>query len=224
MIEFVLDREVFPRLALRPGLGYAIATFTRWVILIVGTLLALAALGIDTTKLTLVAGALSVGIGFGLQHVVNNFASGLILIVERPCQRRRPGRGRAVDRLDPAHRYSLVEPADHARGGGHRAQLGPDLEGGRQLDPLGPAAALRHRRQRRLRFAAGAGAALLVEAAGEVPEILAVPPPLAVFRGFGASSLDFRLLAWVQTIDLGLQAQNALRVAILRKLDSAGIV
>ena len=82
--EFVLDREVFPRLALRPGVGYAIATFTRWVILIVGTLLALAALGIDTTKLTLVAGALSVGIGFGLQHVVNNFASGLILIVERP--------------------------------------------------------------------------------------------------------------------------------------------
>ena len=82
--EFVLDREVFPRLALRPGVGYAIATFTRWVILIVGTLLALAALGIDTTKLTLVAGALSVGIGFGLQHVVNNFVSGLILIVERP--------------------------------------------------------------------------------------------------------------------------------------------
>jgi small-conductance mechanosensitive channel len=72
--EFVLDREVFPRLQLRPGVGYAIATFTRWVILIVGTLLALAALGIDTTKLTLVAGALSVGMGFGLKHVVNNFA------------------------------------------------------------------------------------------------------------------------------------------------------
>ena len=50
------------------------------------------------------------------------------------------------------------------------------------------------------------------------------PPPLVVFKGFSASSLDFRLLAWVKSIDLGLQAQNALRVAVLRKLDSAGMV
>jgi small-conductance mechanosensitive channel len=64
---------------------------------------------------------------------------------------------------------------------------------------------------------------LLVEAAREVPEIMTHPPPLAMFKGFGESSLDFRLLAWVQTVDVGLQAQNALRVAILRKLDKAGI-
>jgi small-conductance mechanosensitive channel len=64
---------------------------------------------------------------------------------------------------------------------------------------------------------------LLVEAAREVSEIMTDPPPLAVFNGFSASSMDFKLLAWVKSIDLGLQAQNALRVAILRKLDSAGI-
>ena len=63
--EFVLDREVFPRLDLRPGTGYAIATFTRWIMIIVGTVLALAALGMDMTKVTLIAGALGVGIGFG---------------------------------------------------------------------------------------------------------------------------------------------------------------
>jgi small-conductance mechanosensitive channel len=44
-----------------------------------------------------------------------------------------------------------------------------------------------------------------------------------MFVGIGGSSLEFRLLAWVETIDLALQAQNALRVAVLRKLDSAGI-
>jgi small-conductance mechanosensitive channel len=65
---------------------------------------------------------------------------------------------------------------------------------------------------------------LLVEAAREVAEIMVDPPPVAVFKGFSASSLDFRLLAWVKSVDLGLQAQNALRVAILRKLDSAGMV
>jgi small-conductance mechanosensitive channel len=64
---------------------------------------------------------------------------------------------------------------------------------------------------------------LLVEAAADVPEIMAEPRPLAMFKGFSAKSLDFRLLAWVKTIDLGLQAQNALRMAVLRKLESAGI-
>src|SRR5206468_10645332 len=64
---------------------------------------------------------------------------------------------------------------------------------------------------------------LLVEAASDVPEVMPNPAPLAMFKGFGDSSLDFRLLAWVQTVDVGLQAQNGLRVAILRKLDTAGI-
>jgi potassium efflux system protein len=64
---------------------------------------------------------------------------------------------------------------------------------------------------------------LLVEAARDVPEIMTDPAPRALFKGFGDSSLDFRLLAWVQTVDVGLQAQNALRVAILQKLDAAGI-
>jgi small-conductance mechanosensitive channel len=64
---------------------------------------------------------------------------------------------------------------------------------------------------------------LLVEAAADVPEIMVDPPPLAVFKGFSTSSLDFRLLAWVKSIDLGLQAQNALRVAVLRKLEAAAI-
>jgi small-conductance mechanosensitive channel len=64
---------------------------------------------------------------------------------------------------------------------------------------------------------------LLVEAAKDVPQIMADPAPVAMFKGFGDSSLNFTLLAWVPTVDVGLQAQNALRVAILRKLDLAGI-
>jgi small-conductance mechanosensitive channel len=64
---------------------------------------------------------------------------------------------------------------------------------------------------------------LLVEAAKDVPQIMSDPAPVAMFKGFGGSSLDFTLLAWVPTVDVGLQAQNALRVAILRKLDQAGI-
>ncbi len=64
---------------------------------------------------------------------------------------------------------------------------------------------------------------LLVEAARDVPEIMKDPAPRAMFKGFGDSSLNFTLLAWVPTVDVGLEAQNALRVAILRKLEGAGI-
>ena len=222
--EFVLDREVFPRLQLRPGVGYAIATFTRWVILIVGTLLALAALGIDTTKLTLVAGALSVGIGFGLQHVVNNFASGLILIVERP-----------VSVGDLVEIGPLI---GEIRRIGIRSSSLRTMQGAEVIVPNSDLTSkevvnwTRSDRQRRyeIEISVAYGSqpeqvmSLLVEAAREVAEIMADPPPLAEFKGFSASSLDFRLLAWVKSVDLGLQAQNALRVAILRKLDSAGIV
>ena len=49
------------------------------------------------------------------------------------------------------------------------------------------------------------------------------PPPRVVFKGIGDTSLNFTLLAWVATVDLGFQAQNALRVAMLKKLEGAGI-
>jgi small-conductance mechanosensitive channel len=221
--EFVLDREVFPRLQLRPGVGYAIATFTRWVILIVGTLLALAALGIDTTKLTLVAGALSVGIGFGLQHVVNNFASGLILIVERPVSV-----GDLVEigpLIGEIRRIGIRSSSLRTMQGAEVVVPNSDLTSNQVVNWT------RSDRQRRydidVSVADGAQPEqvmlLLVEAAREVSEIMTDPPPLAVFNGFSASSMNFKLLAWVKSIDLGLQAQNSLRVAILRKLDSAGI-
>ena len=82
----VLELDVYPHLGLDPGVDYTITTVVRYTILLVGTLMALAAVGVDTNKLTVVAGALSVGIGFGLQNIVNNFVSGLILLFERPVR------------------------------------------------------------------------------------------------------------------------------------------
>ncbi|MBV8586500.1 MAG: mechanosensitive ion channel [Verrucomicrobia bacterium] len=59
---------------------------SHYTILLIGFLVALGALGIDLTKVTILAGAFSVGIGFGLQNVINNFVSGLILLFERPIK------------------------------------------------------------------------------------------------------------------------------------------
>ena len=85
-LRFLLDEEVYPRARLQRGMPYAISTLTRYVVLFLGFLLAIAATGIDLDRIALLAGALGVGIGFGLQNVVNNFVSGLILLFERPVQ------------------------------------------------------------------------------------------------------------------------------------------
>ena len=65
---------------------YAISTMLHYVLLVAGFVVAIAALGFDLTKFTILAGALGVGLGFGLQTIVNNFVSGLILLFERPVK------------------------------------------------------------------------------------------------------------------------------------------
>ena len=65
--------------------------------------------------------------------------------------------------------------------------------------------------------------ALLMAAAAEVPEIMQTPPPRVVFKGVSDTAMNFTLLAWVSTVDLGTQAQNAMRVAMVKKLEGAGI-
>jgi small-conductance mechanosensitive channel len=83
-VRFGLEEDVYGHLALERGIPYAISTMLHYAILLLGFFLALGALGIDLTKITILAGAFSVGVGFGLQNVINNFVSGLILLFERP--------------------------------------------------------------------------------------------------------------------------------------------
>jgi len=85
-VRFLLDEDIYQRFHLARGLPYAISTVLNYLILLVGFFLALAALGVDMTRFTILAGAFSVGIGFGLQNVINNFVSGLILLFERPIK------------------------------------------------------------------------------------------------------------------------------------------
>ncbi|MES2565166.1 MAG: mechanosensitive ion channel domain-containing protein [Pseudomonadota bacterium] len=86
LVRFVLDEEVYPHANLKRGLPYAISQTLHYVILVIGFFIAMAALGLDMTKFTILAGAFTVGVGFGLQNIFNNFVSGLILLFERPVQ------------------------------------------------------------------------------------------------------------------------------------------
>ncbi|MGV3741683.1 MAG: mechanosensitive ion channel family protein, partial [Burkholderiaceae bacterium] len=86
LTRFILEEEAYPKLQLERGLPYAISTVVHYMVLLTGFVLALNALKVDMTKFTILAGALSVGIGFGLQNIVNNFVSGLIVLFERPVK------------------------------------------------------------------------------------------------------------------------------------------
>ena len=86
LLRFLLEEEIYPHLRLAPGLHYSISKTLHYVILLVGFLLGLAMLGFNLTKLTILAGAFGVGLGFGMQNIVSNFVSGIILLFERPVK------------------------------------------------------------------------------------------------------------------------------------------
>src|SRR5208283_3231596 len=83
-IRFVLQEDLYQRIGVERGLSYAISKLLNYAILGLGFVLGVAALGVDFTQVSILVGAFGVGIGFGLQSVVNNFVSGLILLFERP--------------------------------------------------------------------------------------------------------------------------------------------
>jgi small-conductance mechanosensitive channel len=86
LLRRILRDRVLNRFPLGVGLKDAIARLVSYVFLVLGVIIILQTLGFDLTTLTVLAGALGVGIGFGLQNIVNNFISGLIILTERPIQ------------------------------------------------------------------------------------------------------------------------------------------
>jgi small-conductance mechanosensitive channel len=223
VVRFMLDHEILPRLDLRTGVPIAISTIVGYVLVVTGFVLAMAALGIDLTKVTLLAGAVGIGVGMGLQSVVNNFASGLILMLERPIN--------VGDQIDVGGIVGEVRRI------GVRSSTIRTVQGAEVIVPNSDLASKQvtnwtlSDRARRYEIDVGVEYGsdparvlrLLEDAAAEVPEVQKVPQPRALFTGFGDSSLDFRLFAWVESVDIGVQAQNGLRMAILRTLDAAGI-
>ncbi len=83
-IRAILQEDLLIRLNLKRGVPKAIAMITKYTLLVIGFFLAISSMGVDIDKLGFLAGGLGVGIGFGLQNIVGNFISGLILIFERP--------------------------------------------------------------------------------------------------------------------------------------------
>ena len=222
-IRFVLEEDVYPRLHLGHGLPYGISSLLHYAILCLGFLLAVGALGVDLTKLTVLTGAFGVGLGFGLRDVVNNFVSGLIVLFERPIR--------------PGDAIQMGEVAGEVRRIGIRSTMVRTPEG---ADVIVPNACLvsekvtnwtfsdRLRRlDVRVGVAYGSAPEKVLELLGGVaaahPGVLAEPPPLALFLGFGDSALNFELRAWTNRFNRWVEIRSDLGVAVYAALRGAGM-
>ncbi|MFB3818797.1 MAG: mechanosensitive ion channel family protein [Candidatus Methylomirabilales bacterium] len=195
-VRAVLHTDVFPRVRLAHGIPLALANLSRYTIVLLGFMLGLSALGVDLTKVTILIGAIGVGIGFGLQTLVGNFAAGLILLFERPIRE-----GDAIqvgDIQGQVHhigvRASTVRTTRGAEVFVPNQQLLTSsitnwTYGDRtsRIDlPVTVAVASEPRRV----------ADLLCRVAAEHPDVLKEPPPAAVCLGLGAGGLAFELRIW----------------------------
>ncbi|MEY2697966.1 MAG: hypothetical protein RL333_2104 [Pseudomonadota bacterium] len=221
--RFMLEREVLPRFRLSAGVPFAITALSQYAIAAMGFFLAMTSLGIDLTKISILAGALGVGIGFGLQNIFNNFISGLILLFERPI-----------------HVGDVIEIGS-LRGAvtriGVRSSTIKTPTGAEVLVPNGDLIAKEvinwtlSDRRRRIEITVGVAyrtpiekvLELLMRESGDMEEILDDPQPLAVFSNFGESSLDFVLYAWVEHYEDTLTVASALRARIYSSFKAEGI-
>ncbi|HEY4908792.1 MAG TPA: mechanosensitive ion channel domain-containing protein, partial [Methylomirabilota bacterium] len=223
-VRFVLEEDVYPRLLLARGLPYALSVLIHYAILLVGFLLAVAALGVDMNRVTFLTGAFGVGVGFGLQSVVNNFVSGLILLLERPIQ---VGDAIQLGDLEGSVRRIGIRSTTV------RTWLGAEV--------IVPNASLISDRvtnwtlsDRRRRIDLPVGVAygadpervldLLRVTALAVPGVIPEPAPLALFKGFGDSALDFEVRAWTDRFEDWLIIKSRLGVAVNAAFKNAGIV
>jgi len=221
-IRFVLQEDVYPRINLAPGQSYAASSLLNYVILALGFVAALGVLGVDFSKVSILAGAFGVGIGFGLQSVVNNFVSGLILLFERPIKV-----GDVVQVGSIQGRVNRI---------GMRACIVHTFQGAEIIVPNAQLITqevtnwTRSDQLRRVDLPVGAsyGTApkkaieLLESVARAHSKVLQYPAPRALFMGYGDSSINFELRAWTEFADW-VQVHSDLTVAIYDAVYAAGL-
>ena len=222
-IRQVLAEDILPSLSLPRGVGNSVSSLSYYVILFLGLLAALAAAGFQVGQLTLVFGALGVGIGFGLQDVVRNFVAGLILMFERPLQR--------GDTVEVAGMLGQVRDI------GLRATTVTTFEGADVVVPNGMLLADKMvnwtlngtRRRFDLNISTHYSEDpqrtmdLLVEIARSCSGVAATPAPACIMTGLGPGELQFNIRAWTKDFGDWVQVRTELAMKIRNGLAEAGI-
>lgn len=223
IVRVVLEEEVFPRARLRPGLPYALTSLFRYAIIFVGFILAIAALGVNVDRITVLGGAFGIGVGFGLQNVVNNFVSGLIILFERPV---RVGDAVQISDVQGEVRRIGIRSSSVRTWDGAEVVVPNSMLVSEKVTNWTP---IDRRRRITIPVNVAYGSApdevlkVLAAVAQQTADLIAVPAPLAIFLGFGDHALRFELRVWTDRLDRVDGLRSELGMAIYAALRDAGI-
>jgi small-conductance mechanosensitive channel len=223
IVRFVLEEEVYSRVKLAPGLHYSISKMVNYAILVLGFFTGIALLGFDLTRLTILVGAFGVGLGFGLQNIINNFVSGLILLFERPIK--------VGDVIQLAGNEGVVKRI------GIRASILRVPNGSEVIVPNGSLISETvtnwtfSDRLRRIDLpvpvAAPAEAQRVIEllkgAAVTQPRVMKDPPPQALLSSFAGDAMNFELRVWTDQSEDWSQIRSELALAVRAALTEHNI-
>jgi potassium-dependent mechanosensitive channel len=222
-VRFVLREDVLSRFNLARGLPELIASSVFYVLLLMVFLTGINAGGIQLNKFTVLTGALGVGVGFGLQNIVNNFVSGLILQFERPI--------RKGDLIEVEGQPGWVTRI------GIRSSTIQTFQGAEIIIPNGSLISDKvtnwtlRQPQRRAEISVGVAygtnpelvLSVLLNAATTHESVLTSPSPAAYFKELGDSSLDFELQFWVRIESNWVRVKSDIIQAIVKSFGKEGI-